>query len=112
MKGTTGDRRQAFLHQRPRAVDQARGLGAVLAGSTRHRGNVWLVVLANVRGVGERNGSLFPHPGHSNRCVQTTGERNPYPFTNRKLREDFGHSAQPRTLRPSHHVRNAARTES
>ncbi len=112
MKGPTGDGCQALFHKRSRAVDKARGLRAVLAGSTRHRGNVRLVVLANVGRVGERDGSLFPHPCHRDGRIETTGERNSYPFTNRKLREDFGHSAQPRTLRPSHHPRNTAGTES
>ena len=99
VESPTGDRRQAFLDERPGAVDKSRSLGAVSPGSARDRRDVRLVVLANVSGVGVRDGSLFPHPGHSDRCVQTAGERDSYPFTDRKLCENFGHVAQPRTLR-------------
>ena len=52
---------------------------------------VGLVVLADVRGVGARDGALLPHPCHGDRGVQAAGERDAYPLADGELGQDLAH---------------------
>ena len=67
-------RQQTLAHELGAAVDDARRLGAVLAGPNRHPVEVGLVVLAEVGGVGVRDGAALTHPRHGRRRVEPAGE--------------------------------------
>ena len=56
------------------AVDGAGDLGAVLQRAGRDAVDVGLVVLADVGGVGARDGALVAHPGDRDRGVEAAGE--------------------------------------
>ena len=65
---------QALLDQLGAAVDGAGDLGAVLQGAVGDAVDVGLVVLADVGGVGARDGALGAHPGDRDGGVETSGE--------------------------------------
>jgi hypothetical protein len=69
-----GERGQPLLDKRRTAVDQARELGAVGLGAAGHGGDVGLVVLTDVGGVGARDGALVAHPRDRDRGVEAARE--------------------------------------
>ena len=66
------------------AVDQPGLLGAVRLGPVGHAGEVGLVVLAEVGGVGVRDGALLAHPGDGGRRVEPAGEGDADAFADRE----------------------------
>jgi hypothetical protein len=74
VEGAAGQRREPLLDQGEPAVDGAGELGAVLHRPLRDAGDVRLVVLADVGGVGARDGALGAHPGHGDRRVEPSRE--------------------------------------
>ena len=76
MEGTAGEGGQALLNQSRLAVDQPGQFCPIFARSTRHRGDIRLVVLADIGRVRVRDRPLVAHPGHGHRGVQATGEGN------------------------------------
>ncbi len=69
-----GERGQTLFDQRCAAVDQARDLGTVGLRAAGHRGDVGLVVLTDVGGVGARDGASVAHPCDRDRGVESAGE--------------------------------------
>src|SRR5690606_23652857 len=86
------ERRQALLDERRAAVDQARDLRAVHRGAAGHGGDVGLVVLPDVGGVGAGHGTLVAHPGDGDRGVETSGEGDADAFADGETGEDLGHA--------------------
>ena len=82
---------QTLLHQGRPAVDQPGHLGTVRAGPPGHRGDVRLVVLPDVSGVGAGHGALLAHPRDRYRGVEAAGEGDPDAFADRKRGEHLGH---------------------
>ena len=66
---------EALVDERLGAVDQPGDLGTVLGGTAGHRGDVGLVGLADVGGVGAGDGAVLAHPGDGDRRVEAAGER-------------------------------------
>ena len=75
VEGAARDRGEALLDQLAAAVDGAGQLGAVLHGSAGYAGDVGLVVLAQVGGVGAGHGALVAHPGDGDGGVEAPRER-------------------------------------
>ena len=84
-------RGQALLDQFAAAVDGAGELGAVLHRASRHAGDVRLVVLADVGGVGARDRALGAHPGHGDRGVEAAGEGDADALADRQGGQDLAH---------------------
>ena len=84
-------RREALLDQLGLAVDRARQLGAVLHRAGRHAGDVGLVVLPDVGGVGARHRSLGAHPGDRHGGVETSGEGDADALADGEGGEDLAH---------------------
>ena len=82
---------QALAHQLGSAVDDAGRLGPVLPGAARHAVEVRFVVLAEISGVGVRDGAALAHPGHRRRRVEAAGEGDADPLADRQRRQDVGH---------------------
>lgn len=74
MERAAGQRGQALLDQRGAAVDQARDLGTVGLRAAGHRGDVGLVVLADVSRVGAGDSTLVAHPRDGDRGVEPARE--------------------------------------
>ena len=91
MERPAGQGGQAFLDQGLAAVDQPGDLGPVGSGAAGHGGDVGLVVLADVSGVGAGNRTLLAHPRDRDRGVETAGEGDADSFTNRQGAQDLGH---------------------
>ena len=75
MERAAGQRGQALLDQLGAAVDGPGELGAVLQRPVGYAGDVRLVVLADVGGVGAGHGALGAHPGDRDGGVEASGER-------------------------------------
>jgi hypothetical protein len=73
------------------AVDETGDLGPVADGPIRHAGEIRLVVLAEVGGVGVRDRTLLPHPGDRDRGVETTRERDADSLADRQVDQDVAH---------------------
>ena len=86
---------QALLDQRRAAVDQPCGLGAVGETAVGHGGEVGLVVLPDVGGVGVGDRAVLAHPRDGDGRVEAARERDPDPLADRELAEDLGHAGQP-----------------
>lgn len=82
---------EALLDERGAAVDQAGELGAVRLGAARHRGDVGLVVLADVGGVGAGDGTLVAHPRDRDRGVEAAREGDADAFAGGQGGEDLRH---------------------
>ena len=95
-----------FDHHRL-AVDEAGTLGAVLQGTAGDRRDVVLVVLAEVAGVGERDGALVAHPGDRDRGVETPREGDADALADGQGLEDLRHGLHPieRAVRPPARLR-------
>ena len=93
VEGTAGQGGEALLDQRGTTVDGARDLRAVLQGTRRDAGDVGLVVLPDVGGVGARDRSLVAHPRDRHRCVETAGEGDADAFADGKGGEDLAHES-------------------
>ena len=91
MERPAGQGREPLLHQGRPAVDQPGGLRAVRRGAPGHRGDVRLVVLADVGGVGARHGALLAHPRDRYRGVEAAGESDTDTFADRQGGEYLGH---------------------
>ena len=74
VEGTTRQRSQTLFDQLRAAVNRASNLGAVLHRTRRYAGDVGLVVLPDVCGVGAGNGTPVAHPGNGHGRVQPAGE--------------------------------------
>ncbi len=75
VEGAAGQRDQPLLDESRAAVDDPGDTGAVLLRPAGHAGQVGLVVLAEVGGVGAGNGTVLAHPGDGDRGVEPPGER-------------------------------------
>jgi hypothetical protein len=75
VEGAAGQGHQTLLDELATAVDGPREVRAVLQGAVGHAGDVGLVVLADVGGVGARDGTAVAHPGDGDGRVQAAGER-------------------------------------
>ena len=91
VEGAAGEGGQALLDQRRLAVDEPGDLRAVVARAAGHRGDVGLVVLAEVGGVGAGHRALLAHPRDRHRGVEAAGEGDADAFTDRQGGEDLGH---------------------
>jgi hypothetical protein len=89
------ERHEALVDELRAAVDEARLLGAVLAGAVGHARQVGLVVLAEIRGVGERDRALLAHPGHGRRRVEPAREGDADALSDRQRRQDCAHARPP-----------------
>ena len=85
------ERGEALLDQLAAAVDGAGEFGAVLHRARRHAGDVGLVVLPDVGGVGARDGALGAHPGDRHRGVEAAGERDADALADREGGQDLAH---------------------
>ena len=94
VEGATGDRREPFLDEGVPAVDEPGELGAVLPRPVRHRLDLGLVVLPEVRGVGAGDRPLLPHPGDRDGCVEASRERDADTLADRERRQDLGHECK------------------
>src|SRR5699024_8731427 len=83
MKGTTLQRSNALCCQLGTAVNQACFLGAVLHGLAWYGVVIGLVGLAQIGGVGIRNGALVAHPQQSGASVKAAGKRDTDLLTDR-----------------------------
>ena len=92
---TALQRHQALADELVAAVDESRLLGAVDLGAVRDTGEVGLVGLAEVGGVGVRDRAPLAHPGDGGRRVETTGERDSDPFADGQRHQHLGHGAEP-----------------
>ena len=92
MEGAAHQGGQALLDQGHPAVDEASVLGAVRAGAVGYGGEVRLVVLADVGGVGVWDGAPFTHPRHRDGGVQPAGERDADALADRELVQDLRHA--------------------
>ena len=88
---TAGQCGQPLLDERGLAVDGARDLGAVLLRPGRHAGDVGLVVLPDVGGVGARDCALVAHPGDGDGGVEATGEGDADALADGEGGEDLAH---------------------
>ncbi len=91
MERTAGDRRETFFDQRFLAINESRSFRAICLRATRDRCDIGLVVLTEVRGIGEGNGALRAHPRDRYRGVETTREGDADALANGQGCEDFGH---------------------
>ncbi len=91
VEGAAGHRGQALLDELGAAVDRAGDLGAVQHGPVGDAVDVGLVVLADVGGVGARDGALVAHPGHRHRGVEASGEGDADTFSAGQRGEDLAH---------------------
>ena len=73
------------------AVDEPGRLGAVGHRPVGHAGEVGLVVLAEVGGVGVGDGALLPHPRHRDRRVEAAGEGDADALADGQGGEDVAH---------------------
>src|SRR4029078_7372756 len=64
---------------------------AVVERPLRYAGDVGLVVLADVGGVGARDRALVAHPGDRDRGVQASGERDADAFAEGECGQDLAH---------------------
>ena len=86
-----GQRREPLLDQGRPAVDQPGDLRAVRGGAAGDRGDVGLVVLADVSGVGARHRALLAHPRDRYGGVEAAGEGDPDAFADGQGGEHLGH---------------------
>ena len=89
-------RDQALAHELGAAVDEPRLLGAVQLGAIGHTGQVGLVGLAEVGGVGVGDRALLAHPRDGGRGVETAGERDAHPLADGQRRQDLRRSTRHR----------------
>ena len=94
VEGAAGQRGQALLDEGAAAVHEPRPLGTVEPRPSGDRGNVRLVVLAQVSGVGEGDRTLVAHPRDGHRGVEPTGEGDADTLTDGEGGEDLGHGAE------------------
>ena len=94
VESPAGQSGEPLLDQGGAAVDQPRGLRAVRGGAARHRGDVGLVVLADVGGIGARHGTLLAHPRDRYRGVETAGEGDADAFADGQGAEHLGHACK------------------
>ena len=85
---------ETFLDEFAPAVDRSREFSAVLHGTVGHPADVRLVVLADVGGVGARDGTLFAHPRDSYGGVETAGEGDADAFADGQGAEHLGHGCK------------------
>ncbi|KAG1247123.1 hypothetical protein G6F65_020329 [Rhizopus arrhizus] len=81
----------AFGHQLRAAVDQAGVFGAVGQGLARDLVVIGLGGLAQVRGVGVRDGAVIAHPQERCAGVEAAGKGDADLLAGGKVREDSGH---------------------
>jgi len=91
MERPAGQGREPLLHEGRPAVHQPGGLRAVRRGTPGHRGDVRLVVLADVGGIGARHGTLLAHPRDRYRGVEAARKSDTDTFADRKGGEYLGH---------------------
>ncbi len=91
VEGAAGQGGQPLLDQRQLAVDVPRDLGAVLDGPVGHTGDVALVVLPDVGGVGAGHRALLTHPGDRDRGVEATGEGDADALADGEAGQDLAH---------------------
>src|SRR5690606_4265840 len=94
VEGTAGEGHQSLLDQLRATVEQAGQLGAVLLGATGDGGDLGLVVLPDVGGVGARDRPLLAHPRDRDGGVETSGEGDADALADRNGRENLGHEVK------------------
>ena len=99
VKGAALQRGDALGHELPAAIDQTRELGAVLARAARNVVVVRLVGLAEIGGVGVRDGALLAHPVNRGARIEAAGERNADLLADGKALKNICHA--PQMLSPS-----------
>ena len=81
----------AFGHELLAAIDEARFFGAVLQGAARDLVVIGLVGLAEIGGVGIRNGALGAHPMDGGAGIEAAGESEADFFAGRQVLKNVSH---------------------
>src|SRR5690606_5119368 len=105
MEGAALNCDDSFAHERIAAIDEPRGLGAVLERDRRDVGRILLVGLREIGRVGVNLDALLVHPGDGGSGVEPAREREAdFGPRGRKRSMDAAHGG--RMMKVSHEGRN------